>query len=139
MPSPDRGRIQRGYQTQHLAAEYARQHGFPHTLAVGNGRPGADLTGMLGIHAEVKARSDWDTRLNVWLAQAVHRAGNDLPMLISRPNGYGPEMLTRWPVTFQLSDAFTLLRDAGYGTPDPEGDRCPTCSTPLPSSRPSDL
>jgi hypothetical protein len=114
---PSRNRSARGSEAQTWTAEYLAAHGFPGALPVGAGRPGRDVTGTPGLAVEVKAREDWDTRLNVWLAQAVKRAGDDLPLLVSRPSGYGREKLAIWPVTFRLVDAVTLLRDAGYGDP----------------------
>src|SRR5215475_9682074 len=45
-------------ETQHTAAAFLRGRGWPYAEAVGNGRPGADVTGTPGLSVEVKALDD---------------------------------------------------------------------------------
>lgn len=108
-------RKDRGHETETTAAAWFAANGFPFALPVGSGRAGRDLTGMPGLSVEIKARRDLN--LPTWLRQAAAAAGKDLPMLIHRPDGFGPATIALWPVTFSLRDATTLLRDAGYGDP----------------------
>lgn len=49
-------RVQRGYQSQRLVAEYFRTNGWPYAQPAGSGRSGTDITGVIGVDVEVKAR-----------------------------------------------------------------------------------
>ena len=49
-------RVQRGYQSQRLVAEYFRNNGWPYAQPAGSGRSGTDITGVIGVDVEVKAR-----------------------------------------------------------------------------------
>jgi hypothetical protein len=97
-------------ETQHLAAEWFRGHGWPHAEAVGNGRPGADVTGLPGLAVEVKATAGLKPGA---LRQAAGRAG--LGFIVYRPPKSGPVNVADWPVTMRLEDFTALLREAGYG------------------------
>ena len=99
-------------ETQHAAAAYLRDRGWPYAEPVGNGRPGADVTGTPGLSVEVKALSD-DRRPAAMLKQAAKRAG--LPVVIYRPPGYGPANVAEWPCILRLEDVANLLAAAGYG------------------------
>lgn len=105
-------------ETQHLAADWFRRHGWAHAEAVGNGRPGADITGMPGVAVEVKATAGLKPGA---LKQAAGRRG--VPLVIYRPPGSGPANVADWPVVLRLADVTELLRGAGFGdppaTPDP--------------------
>ena len=109
-------RKHRGYATQRLLADYLRQHGFPHAEPVGAGRTGSDITGLLGIDIEVKARAGFNP--SAALAQLWERACEGvLPMAVLRLNGQGPASIDNWCVLLRLEDATQLIRDAGYGDP----------------------
>jgi hypothetical protein len=111
-----RARVQRAHETETAVARYLAAHGWPYAEPVGAFRNGADVTGTPGLSVEVKARRNLD--LPGWLRQATvgRQDGFDVPMLVHRPDGYGPERIEQWPVTFRLADAVRLLRAAGYGT-----------------------
>lgn len=106
-------RKHRGSDTQNLAADWFRTHGWPFAESAGAGRPGRDCLGMPGLAPEVKARANFNPR--AWVRQAVAAAGEDLPFVIIRPNGMGPLSIADWPTIFRLTDATRLMRDAGYG------------------------
>ena len=109
-------------ETQHLVAAWLKAHGWPHAEAVGNGRPGVDVTGAAGLSIEVKSLKD-DRRPAAMLKQAAKRAG--LPLVIYRPPGYGPSNLADWPCILRLEDATKLLAAAGYGDgAEPGKERC---------------
>lgn len=109
----------RGAATQTLVAQWFRTHGFPWAESTGAGRPGRDVTNMIGLACEVKARRDWNPV--AWLKQAKSYAGHDLPFCVARPDGYGPTNINNWPVVIGLNDFTTLIRAAGYGDPlEPE-------------------
>ena len=107
-------RRQRAHDTETAIARWFTQNGWPFAEPVGAGRPGTDITGMPGLTVEVKARRDLN--LTAWLRQADTTNGS-LPLVIHRPDGYGPATLAAWPVTFRLEHATRLLRQAGYGDP----------------------
>jgi len=107
-----RYRKQRGHETETAVATYLRGHGWPHAEPVGAGRQGADITGTPGLAIEVKARRD--LKLTAWLKQAGKGLGA-WPMVVHRPDGYGPEKVADWPVTMRLADVVAMLRQAGYG------------------------
>lgn len=109
-------------ETQHLTARWFASHGWPHAEAVGNGRPGADITGMLGLSPEVKATAGLKPGA---LKQAAARAG--LGFIVYRPPKAGPANVADWPVTIRLEDFTDLLIEAGYGSPTP----CPGCGSLL--------
>lgn len=119
--TPSRSRKARGAATQRLVAAYLVDNGFPHATDAGAGRGGRDILGLVGVAVEVKARREYSPL--AWLRQAAAAAGEDLPLVVHRPDGMGPGSVTDWPVTLRLADAVTLLRAAGYGKPlDFEGD-----------------
>jgi hypothetical protein len=113
-------RRSRAADTQRIAADYARDHGFPFAQANGAGAPGRDIMNMIGTAPEVKARRDFS--LTSSLKQAVKNAGRDLPFVICRPDGYGPERIADWPAVLRYADLITLLRAAGYGDPPRDED-----------------
>lgn len=81
--------------------------------------PGSDILNTPGFDIEVKARRD--LRLTAWLAQAAKRAGGDIPVVVHRPDGYGPERIDQWPVTLTMADFIRLLERSGYGEGGPTG------------------
>lgn len=110
-----RSRIDRGRLTNRLAAEHWASNGWPHAEATWGSQPGRDVRGMPGLAPEVKATTDGD--ILAALRQAAKNAGNDLPFVLWRPNGYGPERIRDWVMAFRNEDGTRLLRAAGYGDP----------------------
>lgn len=101
-------------ETQHLTARWFADRGWPHAEPVGNGRPGADVTGMPGLAVEVKATAGLKPGA---LRQAAGHGG--IPMVVYRPPGSGASNVADWPVTLRLADLTELLQEAGYGDPKP--------------------
>lgn len=89
---------------------------FPFAESAGSGRPGRDILGTPGLAVEVKARRGLD--VPAWLRQAVKEAEKtaDLPLLIWRPDGMGPQTVDLWPMTMPFGIGRELLREAGYGS-----------------------
>lgn len=105
-------RKHRGYQTQRIVAEYLREW-WPYCEPTGAGRPGSDLTGLIGIDTEIKARRDLD--LTGLIRQQKQRAAEGVVCIgIVRPDGYGPASVADWPTVMRLEQAVTLLREAGH-------------------------
>jgi hypothetical protein len=108
-------------ETQKLIAQRARDAwGFIYAETCGAGRPGVDILNTPGLAVEVKATKAVD--MPDWLRQATRnaRAGlpdgtpADLPLVVYRPQGYGPATVGDWPVIMRLEDAEALLRAGGY-------------------------
>src|SRR5258707_3280293 len=95
-------------ETQHLTARWFASHGWPHAEAVGNGRPGADVTGTPGLAVEVKATAGLKPGA---LKQAWGRGG--IPMVVYRPPRSGPGNVADWPGKLALADLTRLPQRAG--------------------------
>ena len=106
-------RVVRARQTEAIVADFLRQNGFPYAERIPAGLPGSDITGCPGLNWEVKARRGLD--LPGWLRQVSKREG--VPLLVSRPDGWGEAKVSLWPMTMPLGAGVELLRQAGYGTP----------------------
>lgn len=113
--SPSQSRKHRGYTTQRLVRDWFRPRGWQWAEACGAGAQGCDITNMPGLSPEVKATPGDNTGA---LKQAVRNAGEGLPFVVWRPNGYGPEKIAEWPVILRLDHFTALLRQAGYGSPE---------------------
>lgn len=109
-----RSRVNRGRATQRLVANWFKGNGWPWATSKGAGESGIDVVNMPGLSPEVKATPGDVTGA---LLQARRNAGEGLPFVVWRPNGYGPERIAEWPVIFTLADATALMRAAGYGEP----------------------
>lgn len=105
-------RKHRGYASQRIVAERFRVAGWPFAEPVGAGRPGSDITGVVGLDIEVKARRGLN--LTGWLKQTVDRADGVTPLLVVRPDGFGEASIDLWPAVMPLGVMVGLLRDAGY-------------------------
>jgi hypothetical protein len=99
--------------SQRLVAEWFQRNGWPFAESAGAGRPGVDVTGMPGVAVEVKARRGFN--LTGWLNQAASEKRHGLPVVIVRPDGYGPARIHQWGAILTLEELTTLLRLAGYG------------------------
>lgn len=105
-------RKHRGYASQRIVADYLRQW-WPHVEPTGAGRPGTDITGLIGIDVEVKARRELD--LTGTLRQQMKRADEGIiPVAVIRPDGYGEARIAEWPAVMPLSVLARLLKEAGY-------------------------
>ena len=104
-------RRQRGNETQNLATDWFRGHGWPHAESAGSGRAGTDVLGMPGLCVEVKGRRDFVP--TVWLRQ--HQGLAVPSVVVWRPDGYGQARIAEWPMMVTLGFGTQLLRGAGYG------------------------
>lgn len=103
-------RVRRGRSTQALVAAWFREHGWPDAESRPASLPGEDIIGLGHISVEVKASS----RFNLLgaLKQSRANAQGGLPLVVYRPDGYGPEKISGWVVAMTLEDATRLLADA---------------------------
>jgi hypothetical protein len=106
-------RVRRGRDTQNRVAQWFRDHGWPKAESRAASLPGIDIMHMDGLAPEVKATPG---DLTGALRQAYKNATpmHELPFVVWRPNGYGPERIAEWPVVIRLDEFTHLLRDAGY-------------------------
>jgi len=113
---PSAARKTRARLTEHAVAEALRPI-FPGATRIPASLPGADVIGTPGLTIEVKARRDLN--LTAWLKQSSDRATPDaLPVVVSRPDGYGPERINVWPVTVPMWVFLELLERGGFGVYD---------------------
>ena len=98
----------RGMQTQRIAAERLRPW-FPYATPRGAGEAGTDLLHTPGFAIEIKATSR--DPLQAALRQAAANAApGELPVVLWRPNGLGPERAGEWVAALTLD---TLTRVIG--------------------------
>jgi len=112
---PMTARQSRGRETQHIVARWFREHGFTYAAAIVGGKAGRDIENMPGLAPECKATAKYPGPIA--LRQAKGNANGDLPFVIWRQNGQGPNVIHDWSVIIRLSDFTELIRDAGYGEP----------------------
>ena len=105
-------RKRRGYESQRIVADYLRANGWPYAEPAGAGRPGTDVTGVVGVDIEVKARRDLD--LTGTMRQQAARTADEVPIAVVRPDGWGEARIADWPALMPLSVAVRLLKEAGY-------------------------
>lgn len=105
-------RKHRGYRTQKVVAEYLQANGFPYAESTGAGRSGTDVTGIVGVDIEVKARTGLD--LPALMRQMKDRAEDDiLGIGVLRLNGQG-ENAAEYVAVLRFEDLVMLLRDSRY-------------------------
>lgn len=105
-------RVKRGRATQGMLADYWRPH-WPDAYTLPGAVGGRDVRGMPGLAPEVKATDEMP--LLAALRQATRNADGDLPFVVWRPNGYGPERIGEWVMALYVRDGTGLLLRAGYG------------------------
>lgn len=108
MPS----RKQRGRQSEALVAEYLHPV-FPYAERVPASLPGKDVLHTPGWAIEVKARRGLD--LPGWLKQAHREALGETPVLVIRPDGFGPERIDQWAAVVTLEQLRELMRERSEG------------------------
>lgn len=112
--SPSQHRKHRGYQSQKLVAQYLAKNGFPYAEPAGAGRPGTDVTGVVGFDIEVKARRGFPVAEAMRQMAQRYKQG-DISIAILRMDGQGPATVDQWPAILTLGALVELLREAGYG------------------------
>lgn len=110
--TPDQARKHRGYATEKIVADYFAKNGFPYALATGASRQGTDVTGVLGVDIEVKARRG--LVISAAMKQLRERASDALPVAVLRMDGSGEASISEFPTVLRLEDFVLLLKKAGY-------------------------
>lgn len=114
--SPSQHRKHRGYASQKIVAKYLAEHGFPYAEPAGAGRPGTDVTGVVGIDIEVKARRGFPVSEAMRQLAQRYKDGS-VSVAVLRMDGQGPTTVDQWPAIITLGALVELLREAGYGEP----------------------
>ena len=109
-------RVQRGYQSQRLVAEYFKSNGWPYAEPAGSGRSGTDITGVIGVDVEVKARRGIKVAEAMKQLRERYKEGV-LPVAILRLDGQGEAHIADWPAIVPLHVFIDLLKAAGYDKP----------------------
>ena len=109
-------RVQRGYQSQRLVAEYFKSNGWPYAEPAGSGRAGTDITGVIGVDVEVKARRGIKVAEAMKQLRERYKDGV-LPVAILRLDGQGEAHIADWPAIVPLHIFIDLLKAAGYDKP----------------------
>jgi len=107
-------RKHRGYTSQRIVADFLRVNGWPYAEPVGAGRDGSDITGLLDIDVEVKARRGFDP-LAAMRQQAERTTDGVLSFAVLRMDGQGEKSIEDWPTVIAFGTFVQLLRAAGYG------------------------
>jgi len=111
---PSQHRKHRGYRSQKVVALYLADNGFPFAESTGAGRSGTDVTGVVGVDIEVKARAGFEPLAALKQLKERSKVGL-LGLFVMRLNGQGEENVKDWLVGIRLEDAVNLLRGNGYG------------------------
>jgi hypothetical protein len=106
-------RKHRGYATQRIVADYFVAQGWEHALPVGAGRDGSDVTGIVGLDIEIKARTKLDL---AGLMRQLSERKNDtgLGVGVLRLNGQGEKSVEQFVAILTLADLAYLLKASGY-------------------------
>lgn len=104
-------RVRRGRKTQALVADRVR-HIYPDAEGVAASLPGADVLHTPGVAFECKAVGV--AAIPAWLRQATKNAKpGDVPVVVWRPNGFGPESIDDWAAILPLGHFIALLEAKG--------------------------
>lgn len=96
-------RVRRGRATQELVAGWLRYHGYPLATSVAASLPGKDILATPGLAVEVKATDGLDI-LGALRQASANAYKDELPIVVYRPKGYGPDKIGDWPVVMSLRD-----------------------------------
>ena len=126
-----KSRTDRGRQTEILAWKKWKTV-YPQCRVVASSLPGRDLLETGPFAVEVKARSQFNP--GAWIRQASRNSQGDIPLVVMRPNGLGPEQVGQWLVFMYQDDFLGLVKRAGLGgiqrTPRRSPTKQPVESTP---------
>lgn len=108
-------RVRRGRESEAAVAAYLRENGWPDAQRIEASLPGADIKNTPDLAFEVKSAREWNVL--DWIRQAWTHGG--LPIVVYRPDKYGPQTVSQWPAIVPLRVLVQLLIEAGYA---PEGE-----------------
>lgn len=107
------GRVVRGRQTERLLAEYLQSY-WPDAVANSASLAGDDVRNCGRLAIEVKATNQDPVLSGL---RQVHARSDEtsIPLVVYRPNGYGPERIGLWVVATRVDTFFGKIAPlAGY-------------------------
>lgn len=99
-------RVSRGRESQKFVADYLHSV-FPEAESIAASLPGRDILKTPGWAIEVKATEKFSP--TEFLAQADRNCGEDIPLVVYRPRGYGREKMAKWVVVMSLERVRSLI------------------------------
>lgn len=111
------GRQRRGRESELIAERWFQANGWPYALATPGSAAGVDLANTHPFAVEVKATANLS--IPAFIRQARYNAQpGQVPVLLLRLNGQGPESVENWPVVLpSLAYLPTLARGMGLDAP----------------------
>lgn len=109
----NQSRKRRGRETELDFAEYLKNNGWLYAEATSSSAPGTDITGVIGVDWELKARADFDPKAAMKQQQKRIKEGV-IPIAVLRQNGQGKADIDSWPAVVPVKIMIQLLREAGY-------------------------
>lgn len=106
-------RKRRGRTTELDFAEYLKQQGWTFAEATSASAPGTDITGVVGVDWELKAKKDFDPK-SAMKQQAARIKEGVIPIAVLRQNGQGKTDIDNWPAVMPVKIVVQLLKEAGY-------------------------
>ena len=109
----NKSRKQRGRQTELIFAEYLKQEGWIYAEATSASAAGTDITGVIGVDWELKAKKDFNP-VAAMKQQTQRIKEGVIPIAVLRQNGQGEADIENWPACVPVSVMIQLLKEAGY-------------------------
>lgn len=106
-------RRRRGRNTEKMVADFLKENGWPYAEATSASAPGTDITGVLGVDIEVKARQGFPVKATM-RQQSNRLKEGQIAVAVLRQNGSGEKDLESWPAVVTLETLILLLKKAGY-------------------------
>lgn len=109
----NKSRKQRGRQTELIFAEYLKQEGWIYAEATSASAAGTDITGVIGVDWELKAKKDFNP-VAAMKQQTQRIKEGVIPIAVLRQNGQGQTDVQNWPACVPVKVMVQLLKEAGY-------------------------
>lgn len=106
-------RRRRGRDTELIFAEYLKTQGWKYAEATSSSAAGTDITGVIGIDWELKAKKDFDPKAAM-RQQSKRLDDGMIGISVLRQNGQGEADIENWPAVMPLKTVIKLLKQAGY-------------------------
>jgi hypothetical protein len=106
-------RKQRGRTTELIFASHLKQNGWPYAEATSASAPGTDITGVVGVDWELKARTGFPVK-EAMRQQSKRAKEGSIAIAVLRQNGQGESDIDNWPAVVPLKVMLDLLKKAGY-------------------------
>ena len=106
-------RRRRGRETELIFAEYLKKNGWVYAEATSSSAPGTDITGVVGVDWELKARAGFPVK-EAMKQQTKRIKEGVLPIAVLRQNGQGEVDVDNWPAVIPVKMMIQLLKEAGY-------------------------